>query len=79
MTPESFGVMASEAGVGRVARAPGSLDRLAEGACAVALVAFGMFCTRVGCYWPAFGCTPRRSGSRAVRTTPDQYNPTVVQ
>ena len=37
------------------------------------------YCTRVGCYWPTFGCTARRSGARAVRTTPGQYNPTFVQ
>ena len=72
-------VMASETRVGRDARAPGSLDRVAEGSRLVALVAFGVYCTRVGCYWLAFGCTPRRSGSRAVRTTPGQYNPTLVE
>ena len=49
------------------------------GAGLVAVVALGAYCTRVGCYWPTVGSTPRRSGSRAVRTTPDQYTPTRVQ
>ena len=35
--------------------------------------------TRVGCHWPTFGGTPRKSGVRAVRTTPGQCNPTLVQ
>ena len=49
------------------------------GAGLVAVEALGAYCTRVGCYWPTVGSTPRRSGSRAVRTTPDQYTPTRVQ
>jgi len=45
----------------------------------VTLVAFGAYCTRVGGYWPKVGCTPRGSGSRAVRTIPGQYTTTLVQ
>ena len=41
----------------------------------VAVVTLCAYCTRVGCYWPTVGGTPRRSGVRAVRTTPGQYTP----
>ena len=41
----------------------------------VAVVTLCAYCTRVGCYWPTVGGTPRRSGFRAVRTTPGQYTP----
>lgn len=35
--------------------------------------------TKVGDYWRRGGCTSRGAGVRAVRTTPDQYNPRFVE
>ena len=46
---------------------------------AVALMVPGVYCTRVECYWRKVGGTPRRSGFRAVRTTPGQRIPTLVK
>ena len=62
--------MASATRVGRVAWRQSRLITSPNGVGMVALVVPGAYCTRSGCYWLGGGCTPRRSGSRAVRLTP---------
>ncbi|ERH20551.1 hypothetical protein HMPREF1549_01161 [Actinomyces johnsonii F0510] len=82
MTSESLGVMTPQgtdtAGPIVVARCAGrGCPRLAE-LLAAARMAPDLYCTRVGDHWRRVGCTPGRWGLRAVRTTPDQWIPALV-
>ena len=44
-----------------------------------ARVVWGVYCTRVGCYWRRVGDTAGRWGLRAVSTTLGQWIPTLVE
>ena len=53
--------------------------RIAEGACAVALVVLGAYCTRVGLYRPGVVRAARDPDLRGVHPNAGQWHPTLVQ